>query len=240
VRPERVRSFPAGLRVALWAAAAVLVPGVLAFALYSRPAEAGRARATAGGLLTAALDSGERVEHRAYVYQRHWWDYFRETHGVLALTDRRLLFVGVPPANYLVPDDGPPVSERREFALDTLTLIGRGRVFAGTAPGMVFATRGASEPFAVARESRLALDTIVRSLERRQALARAAASRERRGQEYAAWLARLPVWHRVERGEALSTLATRYNTTAEQIRQLNRLTGDRVRVGQRLVVKPQT
>ena len=100
--------------------------------------------------------------------------------------------------------------------------------------------RGAAEAFGLPTESRGAADTIVRVLERRQAVSRASASRDRRAQEYAAWLARLPIWHRVERGEALSTLATRYNTTVEQLRALNGLPDDRVRIGQRLIVKPQT
>ena len=101
-------------------------------------------------------------------------------------------------------------------------------------------TRTADEAFAIAVESRPAADSIVYSIERRQALIRRTASRERRTQEFAAWLARLPIWHRVERGEALSTLATRYNTTVDQLREWNKLTGDRVRIGQRLLVKPQT
>ena len=211
-----------------------------AYALWANPAEAGRARATAQSLLVSALDPGERVEHRTYAYQRYWWDYFRETHGVLALTDRRILFVGIPPHNALVPEDGPPASERREFPLDTLTGVARTRVFFGATPGVQFTARGATQAFGLPAESRAAADTIVGLLERRQAASRAAASRERRAQEYAAWLARLPIWHRVERGEALSTLATRYNTTVEQLRALNGLPTDRVRIGQRLIVKPQT
>jgi hypothetical protein len=240
VRPVARRALPGGVRVGLWLVGAVALVAALAFALYANPADAGRARVTARSLLLGTLDPGERVEQRAHAYQRHWWDYYRETHGVLALTDRRVVFVGVPPVNYLIPDDGPAASERREFPLDTLTLIGRGRVFFGTATGVVFSTRAGSETFAVPADSRAAADSILGSLARRQALSRAAASRDRRAQEYAAWLARLPVWHRVERGEALSTLATRYNTTVEQLRQLNALPDDRVRIGQRLIVKPQT
>jgi hypothetical protein len=240
VRPVPRRVLSATLRLALWVLGVVALLGLVGYALYSNPADTGRSRASARSLLASVLDPGERVEHRAYVYERYWWDYFRETHGVLALPDRRLLFVGVPPVNYLVPDDGPPASERREFPLDTLTRVTRGRVFLGTASGVMFSSRATAESFAVPEEERAAADTIVRLLERRQALIRETASRERRAQEYAAWLARLPVWHRVERGEALSTLATRYNTTVEQLRQINRLTGDRVKIGQRLLVKPQT
>ena len=224
----------------LWAVGSLELVGLIGYALYSNPADTGRARGAARGLLLSALDPGERIERRAYAYQRYWWDYFRETHGVLALTDRRILFIGVPPANYLIPDDGPPASERREFALDTLTVVQRGRVYLRTAPGLVFANRGGKETFAVPAESRAAADTIVRALEARHAHIREVASRERRTQEYAAWLARLPVWHRVERGEALSTIATRYNTTVEQLRAWNKLPGDRVRIGERLLVKPQT
>jgi hypothetical protein len=240
VRPVRRRVLSATKRLVLGIVGVVALLVLIAYALYSNPAETGQARATAQSLVVSALDPGERVERRAYVYQRYWWDYFRETHGVLTLTDRRLLFVGVPPVNHLVPSDGPPASERREFALDTLTVVSRERVFFGTAAGLVLTTRTADEAFAIAVESRPAADSIVYSIERRQALIRRTASRERRTQEFAAWLARLPIWHRVERGEALSTLATRYNTTVDQLREWNKLTGDRVRIGQRLLVKPQT
>ena len=240
VRPVRRRVVSATRRIVMWSVGAIALVALIGYALYSNPADTGRARAAARGLLLSALDPGERIERRAYAYQRYWWDYFRETHGVLALTDRRILFVGVPPVNYLVPEDGPPASERREFPLDTLTTIHRGRVFARTAPGLVFVGRGGKETFAIPAESRSSADSIVRAMERRQALIRETASRERRTQEYAAWLARLPVWHRVERGEALSTLATRYNATVEQLREWNKLPSDRVRIGQRLLVKPQT
>lgn len=240
VRPVRRRVLSASRRLVLWIVVGIGLVALIGYALYSNPADTGRARASARSLLPSAVDSGERVEQRADVYQRYWWDYYRETHGVLALTDRRVLFMGVPPANYLIPDDGPPASERREFGLDTLTVVTRGRVFLGTSPGIVLSSRNATERFAVPSDGRVATDAIVRSLARRQASIRETASRERRAQEYAAWLARLPVWHRVERGEALSTLATRYNTTVDQLRQLNSLVGDRVRIGQRLLVKPQT
>jgi len=240
VRPVRRRVLSATRRLVLAIVGGVALLAALAYALYSNPADTGRARASAQSLLVSALDPGERVERRGYAYQRYWWDYFRETHGVLTLTDRRLLFIGVPPVNYLVPDDGPPASERRDFALDTITTVARGRVFLGTAAGLIFAGRAGAEVFAVPGEARAAADSIVASVERRQATIRETASRERRAQEYAAWLARLPIWHRVERGEALSTLANRYNATVDQLRTWNNLPNDRVRIGQRLLVKPQT
>jgi LysM repeat protein len=50
--------------------------------------------------------------------------------------------------------------------------------------------------------------------------------------------ARLPVHHVVARGEALSTIARRYGRTVEELQEINALEGARIRVGQRLVVKP--
>jgi LysM repeat protein len=41
----------------------------------------------------------------------------------------------------------------------------------------------------------------------------------------------------VKRGDALSLIATKFGATPDQIRQWNQLEGDRVKIGQRLLVK---
>ena len=49
-----------------------------------------------------------------------------------------------------------------------------------------------------------------------------------------------PLWHLVQRGEALEVVARAYGVTIEQLVEWNRLAGTGIRTGQRLLVKPWT
>jgi membrane-bound lytic murein transglycosylase D len=46
------------------------------------------------------------------------------------------------------------------------------------------------------------------------------------------------LYYKVKRGDALFSIARKFDTTPEQIQQWNKLEGDRVKIGQRLLVKP--
>jgi membrane-bound lytic murein transglycosylase D len=51
-------------------------------------------------------------------------------------------------------------------------------------------------------------------------------------------MVREPIYYTVKRGDALSLIATKFDATADQVRSWNNLPNDRVKIGQRLLVKP--
>lgn len=216
----------------------LIVGGVLALATVLSPIGARRgARAAAEAEMAAELDPGERVLARSYVSQRNWWDNFRESFGVLAATDRRLLFVGAPPTPWVPGStDGPPELRAQSFPYDAPFTADTRRLLLGLVQGVVVRTTDGDVPFLVPRGERQHARDIEGVVERAlaartEALARDQASR-------VAPPPPPPVYgtHRVASGEAVTTIARRYRTTPEVIRQLNRLTSDRIRIGQRLRV----
>ena len=64
------------------------------------------------------------------------------------------------------------------------------------------------------------------------------AAKERRLRQAVADLVNEPLYYKVKRGDALFSIARKFGATPEQIQQWNKLEGDRVKIGQRLLVKP--
>jgi len=201
-----------------------------------RPARALVENELRGGLLA----SDEHLERIANVFRRRPSDYFRATRGILALTDKRIIYVGIAPRDILGPNESAPAFESHDFALDTATTVAAGHTLLGAVHAVVFRQTGNREVFGVGDADWNDARAIIAGVHRHQENQRAEAARNRRAQEVADSIARAPKWHVVVRGEALSTIATMYNTTPENLRALNGLSSDRIRVGQRLLVKPQT
>jgi LysM repeat protein len=217
----------------------LLILGGLALHVYRtqpRPARALVESELRGGLLAA----DEHLERIASVFRRRPSDYFRATKGILALTDKRIIYVGIAPRDILGPNQSAPAFESHDFALDTSTTVAASHTLLGAAHAVVFRQAGQRDVFAVGDADWNDARAIIAGVHRHQENQRAEAARNRRAQQVADSIARAPKWHVVVRGEALSTIATMYNTTPENLRALNGLSSDRIRVGQRLLVKPQT
>lgn len=189
-----------------------------------------------GGLLA----KGEAVLKAVTVFRRRPSDYFRATRGVLALTDRRLVYVGLAPRDVLGPEETLPVFESRDFPTDTMITVSASHTLLGAARAIVLERHGDRNTFGVPDDEWSDARSIMSAIAARQTVQRGEAMRQARERARADSIARAPKWHVVARGEALSTIAGAYGTTPERLRELNSLSGDKIKVGQRLLVKPQT
>ena len=216
----------------------LIVGGVLTLATVLSPIGARRtARQAAEAEMGAELEPGERVLARVYVSQRNWWDNYRESFGVLAATDRRLLFVGVPPAPWVRRDaGGPPELRAQSFPYDVPFTASTRRLLLGTVPGVVVRTTAGDVPFLVPRGERQHARDIARVVDRALAASTEALERDQASRVAPPPPATVYGSHLVRPGEAVTTIARRYRTSPDVIRQLNRLTNDRIRIGQRLRV----
>lgn len=189
--------------------------------------------------IEAQLQQGEVVERRVSVQRRRWFDYFRVTHGVLAATDRRLLYVGVPPEELLPREPEPQELDQWSIPYDRTIAFARDRVFFNTLPGITISAAGRSDSFGVTTLDRDKLDAVLAVVERREGELRAAADAERKAAEAAAAASRRAITHLVQPGEALENIAQRYGISVDSLRRWNALTNDRITAGRRLVVRPE-
>lgn len=186
------------------------------------------------------LERGEAIDWRTPVIARHWWNYFRVTHGVLAATNRRLLYVGVPPEAVLPREPEPQPLEQSTFPYDRPMDIWRGSVFLGTVNGIIVRAPGQMRTFGVVASERSRLDSVLAIMRHREAALRDSTERERQEALAVAQRTRRPIYHQVQRGEALELLARQYNASVEQLTEWNFLSSPRIRIGQQLLVKPRT
>jgi len=226
--------------VSAWGVGLVLVLALIGTLLFMHRGDAEGSARIANREVELMLERGETIDWRTPVIARHWWHYFRVTHGILAATNRRLVYVGVPPEEILPREPEPQLLEESSFRFDRPIDVWRGRVFLGTLSGIVIRAPGAMRTFGVARTEHIRLDSVLSLMSRRQKEIRDRDETERQQALAAAEAARKPVYHVVQRGEALELIARQYNVTVEQLQAWNNLLTPRIRIGLDLLVKPRT
>jgi hypothetical protein len=209
-------------------------------------------------LRSSVMRPNERLRSSVNVWQRPAIDYFRATRGILVLTDApgdslhpdggRLIYLGLQPRDPLSPEDAPPTFDIREWPVDTLvevtparTLFMLASALRITAPGEARVTLGTSSAAAPHADALRAQLERKHKFLRQVGWQRREARRARdRARLVAIYEGRRAWYHTIRRGQALASIASLYRTTPEELRRLNNIQGDRVRIGQTIMVKPFT
>jgi hypothetical protein len=200
----------------------------------------------------------ERTVVSVKVSQRPAIDYFRATRGILVLTAApgdslrpfggRLIYLGLQPRDPLSPPDAPPTFDEREWPVDTSVVVAPTRTFMLLARALkISAPTEASLTVAVSGATQSSVDSLLAQLKWRYDSLRVV-GRERREERRARDRARLAAiyngrrewYHTVRRGDALASIAKTFNTTPDSLRKWNQVEGNRIRIGEKLLVKPFT
>jgi hypothetical protein len=212
----------------------LVIAAVVAYLITLRPDVTG-ARKLARSELLVLLEPTERVQAAAWARRREWWDGFRETYGILALTDRRVLFVGIPPRELITPERGPQQFVILQLARDATLRARRARVDLGTVAGVTI--ENDRDQLAFASNDGAGVDSVLTDVTRGRRSDAASVELSRRTREYEQDVSEKAVWHVVAAGDALASIATRYGTTEVQLTALNQLSSTTIKIGQRLLVK---
>lgn len=238
-------SVPVGVWYALAAFGVALLVIAAQLVLYLRRHEPRDARTIIERELRSnTLQPGERVVRTVPVFRRNGVDYFRATRGLLVLTDRRLVYLGAPPRDITSRSDGPPTFDQREFRVDTLTrlepsfaMLGFARALRVESPEGTVNLGIPSDAWKKAQLMRVAWDARHTKLYAIGAWAKqvreARAQLQKELEEYK----RQPVYHVVRPGDAISSIASWYETSPEKIQELNGLEGNKIKVGQKLLIR---
>ncbi|MDP9178604.1 MAG: LysM peptidoglycan-binding domain-containing protein [Gemmatimonadota bacterium] len=215
--------------------------GVVGYTLFMRRVDAPGAWSAASREVTGGmLHYGERVERWVKAFQRRPTDYYRASNGLLVATNDRVIFVGVAPTDKLESEDAPETIVHYEYPNDTLLTLEPMRVYGMTAKGVRISHPGLpTSTIAATRGEEKAFSDLVSYVNGKLLADREAARRERKLRADIAALINQPIYYTVRRGDALFSIARRFDATPDQIRTWNNIVGDRVRIGDRLIVKPE-
>jgi len=234
------------VRYSLIFGALVAVAIIVQFAVHMARTDPRDTRAIAERELQLnTLQPGERAIRTVSVFKRPAINYFRATRGLLVLTNKRLLYLGLEPRDLLAAPDLPPTFEQRDFPIDTTIRVTSGRTFFGVAKAIVIQTPQETLKLGVPSGAWPQADLMIVGMKVRRDKALAASAQQqdyllkaemqRKTREEARRKAK---YYTVKRGDALGSIATIWNTTPERLRQWNKLPDNRIRVGQTLLVKP--
>jgi hypothetical protein len=234
------RSFHLLKQLLLGIAALLVALLIFGYVFFMRHVDAPKAQAAAmRELQGGTLHFGERVQKFAKVYERRPTDYFRGADGILFATNDRILFIGLAPSDNLENADSPPVMISQEYPNDTLLSVAHRRLFMLTAHGAVIKHAGyPAGQFGSNRGDEKALDDLIDYVTTIHAKQRADAAKELKLRRAVAAMISEPIYYTVKRGDALSLIATKFEATPDQVKSWNNLPNDRVKIGQRLLVKP--
>ena len=205
----------------------------------------------------SVLHQNEKVLATVSVWQRPAIDYFRPTRGVLVVTDApgdsanpvggRLIYLGLQPRDPLSRPDAPPTFDEREWPLDTAVAVTPTRTLFFLSRAISVAAPREKLTLGVPSPSSANADGLLRAVGKKYGLLRAVGWQRRearrardRERQMASQQGRREWFHTVRRGEALASVAKMFNTTADEVRTLNGITGDKIKLGQKLKVKGWT
>src|SRR6266480_4525739 len=136
----------------------------------------------------------------------------------LYATNERLIFIGVAPGSKFESEDAPPVIVSQEFPNDTLLSMRTGRLYFLTAHGVRVAHPGVpSGDFAAIGSQQPALDSLVDYVNSVHETQRKDAAAERKLLAAVDALIKQPLYYTVKRGDALFSIARKFDTTPEQL-----------------------
>ena len=239
------RRVPYGLWYALVALGVALAVVLVQIALYTQRTGPRDARGIVERELRLnTLRPGERVVRSLPVFRRSGTDYYRQTRGLLVLTDRRLIYLGAPPRDVTGASDAPPTFDQQEFRVDTLVRIESGVSLLAFARALRIHAPDGTVELAVPSGSWPKAQLMIRAWEGRHARLASIGAWGSRVRDARATLEKVldayrkePVHHMVRPGDALSSIAAWYETTPESIRALNGIEGNKIKVGQSLTIR---
>lgn len=248
-RPPRIKKrkrIPAATLYVIVFAVLIVVAILIQFGVHVARTDPRDSRAIAQRELEVnTLQPGEHVIRMVSVFKRPAINYFRATRGLLVLTDKRLLYLGLEPRDLLAAPDLPPTFEERDFAIDTSVHVSSGRTFFGLAKAVVIRTPNETLRLGVPGPAAPGANILVIAMNVRRDRAIAAVAQQQafldkaEEQRKAAEAARKKAkYYTVRRGDALGSIATQWNTTTDRLRQWNKLPNNNIRVGQTLLVRP--